>query len=275
MLSPTEWERITSTWIGSLEELIGDFKLCPIDEPGRSIPFSEVAENVLALIPETEPLSDSQKKGVGLAAAYFVMRIIPDQLTACYTLLTAPQVYESWAMLRSCIEALDLVEYFLSDRCTQQAVTNWLTGGVIANRETRKAATRLNIGGKELELSPSFLEEPYRDAATEIVQKLRAKQYRILSQQVHHALGAIRGAASVTAGPPKESYLAYNEFNGQLLRSVRYWRYYFVIGSDSNKSEFARSLDSLISTLEKSFFDEEYLIAKRLATHYHRRRSRR
>ena len=274
MLSPKAWETITTRWIGSLEELIANFKVCSIDEPGRTIPFSELAERVLALIPEAKPLPDSQIRGVGLTAAYFVMRIVPNHLTACHTLLTAAQVYESWVILRSCVEALDLVEYFHSDRCTQQDLTKWLTGGVIANRETRKAATRLNIGGKELELSPAFLEEAYRDAATEIVQKLRAIQYGIFSRQVHHSLDAIRGSALMTAGPPRESYLAYDEFNSQLLRSARYWRSYFVFGPGASESEFARSLDSIISALEEGLFDPNYLISKRLATHYQRYRTR-
>jgi len=139
-MSPTldAWEEYVTAISDGLA-LAVDHELALTPDDSHGVAAERFAAEQRESLRQSDELSGDEAEGARWVAGYLVFRVVPSHVLLCFKALHMNMRYEGRILLRSLIEALDLMEYLMSDQCESASLLRWLKGEIIPNRLTRGA----------------------------------------------------------------------------------------------------------------------------------------
>lgn len=241
-----------------LSDLIDGVTLVSAANAAVRVNFRSEVIGIRAGFAEQETMDPGEVDSARATATYLVLSVVPSHLLAIQQMIRSGFRYEAILMSRSFREALDLAEFFVSDRCTEGHLAKWLKGGLIPARDTRAAAVTLSFRGRDF-IDRKWIEE---GSPSGLVEAIRSSLYRLESRYLHHTAGAIEESI-LTPSPESEASLelVLDHFHDLFIRSLRVCA---NMGGLISSSE-SRHLRKAAEEARKLFFPRGKSIAPKVA----------
>lgn len=220
-----KWEKGIQALINLQRSVLRDVQMEEVST-GQVVPFVQFVRRYLQTRSYQAP---DQEGAARQTAVYLLFSIIPTHLSAILQLIKRALAYEAFVLLRSLHEALDLVDYLASDRCSRQELVTWLDGNIVEHFATRRAAISVFLDFR-------FLRDKLTGDQRQILKKmmgvqtyaeaLRRLQYRFLSRYVHPTSRRILDCIAPDQAPTDPLEDAIDQLNNETARASIFFTYY-------------------------------------------------
>lgn len=262
------WEKIVEKGIDVLEINYRGLTVAELNNKNKKISLATLALKIAQDVKKGWKI-DYPLETAKFIAIYLVFGVVLSHLKPIYHNLKNNHYYESCILIRSLIEALDLVSFFASDKCELPHIQRWFQGKTISNRDVRKGMKEMWHRGEQYsEILDEYENQRVKeilktDSLTEAFKRMSYMKY---SKYVHHTSGAILQANECFTGRNSELLAeAFRDFHNQFLRSFAYFELYFYHSFDNQtRSEFSAA----IGDLREFFFEDSDDFHSSLAKSY-------